>query len=377
MSDDWVQPRQNSIEAIAHAMTVADGAEYDIRMSSDGELVLHHNARIERSETDDLYEGLHPYVEQNHSDDLRNAGFDLFSDMIENSRIRSAWFEGDAFSCIEIKRPHPKSKIAGGYFPSQKRIDWIIRMMQRVEENMESEPAPERTAVFYCFDPATMRAHQKADVDIPAAPINPFIPPWGPGPIRRTMALPSFARSTVPRMVNRWRESGAPLLPLAGAHLRSWSKYLHLGRPVSLKPSSIERLNRQRKGYPIHVWPAPINLERTILDAGMTVVTDEMDPTILQTSRGETRWMKPGTKPLGPDLWTRMSDPSENSEALLTEAEKLPTWSNLDMTERRKHLDSLSANIYCESIPLEEGAPPWEMPRFIGHRGAGKSHKEG
>ena len=377
MSNDWVQPRQNSIEAIAHAMTVADGAEYDIRMSSDGELVLHHNARIERSETNDLYEGLHPYVEQNHSDDLRNAGFDLFSDMIEDSRIRSAWFEGDAFSCIEIKRPHPKSKIAGGYFPSQKRIDWIIRMMQRVEEIMESEPAPERTAVFYCFDPATMRASQKADVDIPAAPINPFIPPWGPGPIRRTMALPSFARSTVPRMVNRWRESGAPLLPLAGAHLRSWSKYLHLGRPVSLKPSSIERLNRQRKGYPIHVWPAPINLERTILDAGMTVVTDEMDPTILQTSKGETRWMKPGTKPLGPDLWTRMSDQSENSEELLAEAEKLPTWSNLDMTERREHLDRLSANIYCESIPLEEGAPPWEMPRFIGHRGAGKSHKEG
>ena len=377
MSDDWVQPRQNSIEAIAHAMTVADGAEYDIRMSSDGELVLHHNARIERSETDDLYEGLHPYVEQNHSDDLRNAGFDLFSDMIEDSRVRSAWFEGDAFSCIEIKRPHPKSKIAGGYFPSQKRIDWIIRMMQRVEDIMESEPAPERTAVFYCFDPATTRAHQKADVDIPAAPINPSIPPWGPGPIRRAMALPSFARSTLPRMINRWRTSGSPVLPLAGAHLRSWSKFLHLGRPVSLKPSSIERLNRQRRGYPIHVWPAPINLERTILDAGMTVVSDEMDPTILKTSKGETRWMKPGTKPLGADLWERMSDPSENSETLLAEAERLPTWSNLDMTERREHLDRLSANIYCDSISLEEGAPPWEMPRFIGHRGAGKSHKEG
>jgi glycerophosphoryl diester phosphodiesterase len=377
MSSDWIQPRQNSIEAIAHAMTVADGAEYDIRMSIDGELVLHHNARIERSEKNDLYDGLHPFVEQNHSDDLRNAGFDLFSDMIEDPRIRSAWFERDAFSCIEIKRPHPKSKIAGGYFPSKERINWIIRMMQRVEEIMENEPAPERTAVFYCFDPATMQASQKANVEIPAAPINPFIPPWGPGPVRRTMALPSFARFTVPRMVDRWRKIGSPVLPLAGAHLRSWSKYLHLGRPVSLKPRSVERLNRQRNGFPIHVWPAPINLERHILDAGMTVVSDEMDPSILQTSRGETRWMKPGTKPVNPGLWARMANPSENSKALLSEAEELPTWCDLDLSERREHVSRLAATLHCDSIPLEEGAPPWEMPRFIGHRGAGKSHKEG
>ena len=62
MSSDWYRPRQNSIEAIAHAMTVADGAEYDIRMSIDGELVLHHNARIERSGKNDLYDGLHTLV---------------------------------------------------------------------------------------------------------------------------------------------------------------------------------------------------------------------------------------------------------------------------------------------------------------------------
>ncbi len=377
MSNNWARPRQNSIEAIAHAMTVADGAEYDIRMSIDGELILHHNARIERSEKDEHYEGLHPYVEQNHSDDLRNAGFDLFSDMIEDPRVHSAWIEGDAFSCIEIKRPHPKSKLAGGYLPSEKRVEWVVRMMQRVSEIMENEPAPERTAVFYCFDPATMRASQKADVNIPAAPINPFIPPWGPGPLRRTMALPSFARSTVPRMIERWKRAGAPLLPLASDHIRSWSKYLHLGRSVSLTPSSVKRLNRQRKGYPIHVWPAPIDLERRIIDAGMTVVSDEMDPTILQTSRGETRWMKPGTKPLSPELWARMADPSEDSEILLAEAKGCPTWSGLDISERREHLGHLARRLQCDTIAIDEGAPPWEMPRFIGHRGAGKSHKEG
>ena len=84
MKNTWEQPPQNSIEAIAHGMTIADGSEFDVRLTLDGELVLHHNARIELNEKN---EGLHTFVEQNHSDDLSKAGFDLLSELIEEIHI--------------------------------------------------------------------------------------------------------------------------------------------------------------------------------------------------------------------------------------------------------------------------------------------------
>ena len=79
MKTKWKQPSQNSIDAIAHGMIFADGSEFDVRLTIDGELALHHNAKIE---LEGAKEGLNPYVEQNHSDDLRAAGFDIFSDLI-------------------------------------------------------------------------------------------------------------------------------------------------------------------------------------------------------------------------------------------------------------------------------------------------------
>ena len=63
MNEKWVQPDQNSIEAIAHGMSHADGSEFDVRLTTDGELVLHHNARIELSRKNERTEGLEIFVE--------------------------------------------------------------------------------------------------------------------------------------------------------------------------------------------------------------------------------------------------------------------------------------------------------------------------
>lgn len=49
MSPDstWVRPTENSVEALEHGMRFVDGVELDLRLSTDGELMLWH---------DDLFE---------------------------------------------------------------------------------------------------------------------------------------------------------------------------------------------------------------------------------------------------------------------------------------------------------------------------------
>jgi len=376
MESEWKQPSQNSIDAIAHGMTFADGSEFDVRLTLDGELALHHNAKIELV---DQKEGLNPYVEQNHSDDLRAAGFDIFSELIEDSRVKSNWIDGCATACIEIKRPHPRAKIAGSYFSRNGMTEHVKKIMKNIEENLAPLNIPERNTVIYSFDPKTMDAHRLSKIELPAAPINPSIRPWGPAPIRRAMALPSYGRRTVVGMVEHWREIGAPLLPLALKHLHSWSKYLHLGRTYSFKGKSLNKLNQKRRGFPIHVWPTPMEIEKDIIAGGFTALSDLMDPTIFTTPHGQTRWLKPGTQPLNEELEEKMNGHSniENAKYLFNLACERPSWENLDLKERQEIINRLGEKLSWPEIKADEGSPPWEIPRFIGHRGAGKTFREG
>ena len=376
MTTKWKQPSQNSIDAIAHGMIFADGSEFDVRLTIDGELALHHNARIE---LEGAKEGLNPYVEQNHSDDLRAAGFDIFSDLIEDSRIKSSWINGCATACIEIKRPHPKAKITGSYFNRQGMTEHVSKIMRNIEEQLSPLDIPERNTVIYSFDPETMEAHKLSKIKIPAAQINPSIRPWGPAPIRRAMALPSFGKRTVLGMVEHWKEIGCPVLPLALKHLYSWSKYLHLGKTYSFKGKSMIQLNKERRGFPIHVWPTPMEIEKDIIAGGFTALSDLMDPTIIRTPQGQTRWLKPGTQPLDEDLEQKMNGLSsdENAKHLMKLASERPSWANLDLKERQEVIDRLGRKLSWPEIKADDGSPPWEIPRFIGHRGAGKTFREG
>ncbi len=376
MDSEWIQPPQNSIEAIAHGMTNADGSEFDVRLTLDQELVLHHNARIESKEGK---EGLETFVEQNHSDDLRGAGFSLLSELIEDPRIKSTWIDGSATACIEIKRPHPKAKIAGGFFHRKGMLEHVKKIMINIENLLSPLEIPERNTVIYSFDSETMKAHSLSGIQLPAAPINPSIRTWGPSPIRRAMALPSYARRDVLQMAHHWREIGAPVLPLALKHLNSWSKHLHLGRSYSYQGKSLELLNKKRKGFPIHVWPTPIKIEKKIIAGGFTALSDVMDSSILRTPQGQTRWMKIGTQPLSPELEENMNRPTDekNAKRLFEQASQGPTWDDMDLKERQEIIDRLGAKFFWKKIQADEGSPPWEIPRFIGHRGAGKTFKEG
>lgn len=47
------------------------------------------------------------------------------------------------------------------------------------------------------------------------------------------------------------------------------------------------------------------------------------------------------------------------------------------MKERQEIIDRLGKKLAWPEIQADEGSPPWEIPRFIGHRGAGKTFREG
>ena len=104
-----------------------------------------------------------------------------------------------------------------------------------------------------------------------------------------------------------------------------------------------------------------------------------MDPSILTTPKGQTRWLKPGTQPLSQDLERKMNifSDKQNAKILHELASKRPTWENLDLKERQDLIDRLGKKLAWSEIKADEGSPPWEIPRFIGHRGAGKSFREG
>jgi glycerophosphoryl diester phosphodiesterase len=48
----WKKPRENSIEALLYGIEHADGVEMDLRLTADGEVVIHHDPRT--------YGGLYP-----------------------------------------------------------------------------------------------------------------------------------------------------------------------------------------------------------------------------------------------------------------------------------------------------------------------------
>ena len=42
----WQQPPENTLESLRHAIQHNDGIEFDVRLTQDQELVIHHDVKI-------------------------------------------------------------------------------------------------------------------------------------------------------------------------------------------------------------------------------------------------------------------------------------------------------------------------------------------
>src|SRR5215213_3921663 len=76
---------ENSIPAFDHGMALgADGLEFDVHLSSDGVVVVHHDATLERTTPGKGRVANHTATE------LAALGVPLFTEVLE--RYRGAWF---------------------------------------------------------------------------------------------------------------------------------------------------------------------------------------------------------------------------------------------------------------------------------------------
>ena len=56
MSGEWQQAPENTLQSLKHGIIHSDGVEFDLRLTSDGKLIIHHDSvvSIPKHELEDL-----------------------------------------------------------------------------------------------------------------------------------------------------------------------------------------------------------------------------------------------------------------------------------------------------------------------------------
>lgn len=343
----WRKPRENSIAALEYGMEHADGVEMDLRLTAEGEVVIHHDPRTPSGK----------YPERYGYDDLKQE-VALFDDLLDSSRFVDRWISEARFVCLELKAPHPSSGAGGGWLRGKKMHDHLSRLLESVRSRIEEIQVPVQSTVFYSFDPYITPVANSGSGKYRHARLMPKLRQWGNWSTQRAVASPSFVSTSVPRLLAKQRRLGAPMLPLALEYIHGWTRHIPLGTSVGLKGAALDRFNRIRRGHPVYVWPAPLELEPQLLDAGLSCISDSINPQLANTD-GSNRCMRPATMPEIEGVrqpWHEISR-SERMQ-VITEWRKKWGWST-SLTD----LKSLTS----------ESTMPWEMPRLIGHRGTGKN----
>ncbi len=372
--EKWVRPRENTVEALVYGMKASDGVELDLRLTEDERLVLHHDSKTEFGE----------YPECLTLDDLPEY-VEPIEDLLENKDFIRRWTEEGAFTCIELKSPHPSSGKAGGWFNGKEKEKHMIRMIQELQNVLEPIEYGESSTVIYSFEPKIISASRKIKSNLKFSRLRPNIRQWGNWTTQRIVATPSFLANSLPKLMDKQRREGSPMLPCSLQYLRGIESNINIGWSVGLEGKKLERLTRYRRGYPVYVWPSKSDSERLLLDAGLTGLTDDLAPNSVTLDSGHARWTKPATQPLTEDMRKELDiTPKEEHASKIAELKKeVAPWHELADNERKGFITEWSKKWLWEremSILLKETSEcllPWEVPRIIGHRGTGKSHRGG
>ena len=369
---DWVRPRENTVEALVYGMEQSDGVELDLRLTQDQRLILHHDSKTEFGEYPECLtiDELPDYVEP-------------IDDLLANKDFIRRWTEEGAFTCIEFKSPHPSSGKAGGWFNGKEKEQHMINMIQNLQELLEPIERSNSSTVIYSFDPKIITASKKIKTDLKFSRLRPNIRQWGNWTTQRIVATPSFLANSLPKLMDKQRQEGSPMLPCSLQYLKGMESNINIGWTVGLEGKKLERLTKYRRGYPVYVWPSKSDSERLLLDAGLTGLTDDLSPNSVTLDTGHARWTKPATQPLTDETRKELDDtPKEEHFTKISELKKeVSPWYELSDNERIKFVDNWRKKWLWareRSALLNETSKsslPWEVSRIIGHRGTGSSHK--
>lgn len=369
---------ENSLAALRESMTQADGIEFDLRMTLDGHLVLHHD-RTPMIPKDEK-QGRPRYVEAWTLDELREFGAETFDDLLADSVIAGAWREQAKVGVIEIKRPHPRHIGRGWWNDDQRDLDHMSALTQKVAVALDEAAIPVQNTVLYAFHPRMPELVRRAAWSRPWSRLTPNLPPYASGAVQRAIAAPSFVRNSFARLVRKHRAAGSPMMPCALDYVQGMRRHLPLGRTVGLTGGALHRLKSTLEGFPVYVWPAPYRMEAALIDAGLSTVSDSVaDPRVRHVD-GRLRWKRMATAPLDDGMPYVESDDEAARLLKRLDAEVAP-WHELGAEDHRRHLkawrkrwgwrrdlDELMADVGEAGSTM-----PWEAVRMVGHRGAGKT----
>jgi len=367
----WKQPPENSLEALVHGMQVSDGVELDLRLSADGELVVFHDTQT--------VDGRYPECEDSSS---MPDYVCTFEEMLAEPGFTEPWLEGSRFACIELKAPHPSSGKTGWIMSGEARTKHMSKMIELVDEALGPLDIGKSSTVVYSFEPNLLKAARRAGSNLRFARLVPYLRPWGSSFVKRIFASPYFIALSLPRLMQLQRKVGAPMLPAALHYLDGKRRHLTIGTTVGLHGRQLTNLTRKRKGFPVFVWPAKLRVERALLSAGLTAISDELSPEVTTLPTGEARWLRPATQPLNREHQNKLdSITAEHHGSVIAELQReVAPWPELSDSEKKGFLEGWRKKWLWERdvgtlmTESDESSMPWEVSRIIGHRGAGRTY---
>ena len=380
MSEDWVKPIENSIDGLRHGMTHLDGVEFDMRLTMDGELVLFHDNHLSKEQVEKI--GGSKWTEDHSTSELAELGIETFEQLLADDVFTHSWREHGKVACVELKMPHPNSKIAGSVNP--KKREKHARTMAKLADSMLNEVGLQQSnVVFISFKRRFRHACARANVRWPVAQLQPAIPEVGGRRMKRILTMPSFMWLSLAFHLKHQKLVGAPILPCALEYVHGATRHITLGRTFGLTGYTGRRLNRLRKGYQAYVWPTPIAVENSLHQIGLTGMTDDTSPESVTHPDGGARWTRWASQPLDPEREAlfQNADPSDHSALIEDAAREVTPWYELTDIERRGFLSIWRKRWNWERDVDElagDSSPqtmPWEMSRLLGHRGSGKDFR--
>ena len=100
------QPPENTHASLVQAMQSMDGVEFDLRLTADDQVVVHHDHTVSVSE--ELLDGRPRVVEEWDLAELENLGFCSFEKLMSDRDWLVPWQEHSKVACLEIKRCLPE-----------------------------------------------------------------------------------------------------------------------------------------------------------------------------------------------------------------------------------------------------------------------------
>ena len=375
----YYQEPENTLKSLQHAISLFDGIEFDIRMTSDNQLVIHHDREVSIPKS--RLQGKSKWVESWKLSDLEAEGFLSFRAMLEDPIINTNWVEKGKMGCIEIKRPHPTAPMGGGFFSRKKHNKHIANIIKMADEILDEFQVPHENMVYYAFHKGMRESSNMAKSKRPWAALIPYISPYGNRTTQRIQSFPRYLSTSFSSLVKQHNHMGSSMLPCAIEYFVAPHNKIPLGKTIGLHGKELQDMNKIRKGLSTYVWPAKPIHERLILNAGLTGLTDKANPELTWLPTGHARWLNPATQPLDNQQLQLLNSATEENhlEILRQLKQEVPLWSECD-NSRRIELISMWKESWNWQKSVDEilqsaskSSPPWQAPRLIGHRGSGKT----